>query len=148
MLSMPRQNAVSRNPKTYLAGRQTLPARFRAALTGLGSIVARFGVSLRKLNVARSRSAKDPTALSVTMGTALRVSGVLVAILAYLQSTRRIHDLQAGIQSAGSASALALFLALSLSASGIATGVYVGAKQAATRFPTYGRKEDQGNRIR
>jgi putative membrane protein len=70
------------DPNTYLAEERTFLAWIRTgiAMMGFGFVVARFGLFLRELSSIRSLPQFQTSALSVPLGTALLVAGVLVNI--------------------------------------------------------------------
>jgi putative membrane protein len=105
--SMPRQDADSRDPTTYLAEDRTLLAWIRSgiALMGFGFVVARFDHFLHELDATQSGSPGETTAFSVVLGTVLMVrGGVLVTILASFKYMRRIRDLEQGVRTMGKTS--------------------------------------------
>ena len=74
----------SEDPRVRFAIERTLLAWVRTglALMGFGFVVARFGLFLREIEAVRqAASLKAPTGLSLWIGTALILLGVLVNLL-------------------------------------------------------------------
>ena len=84
------------DPSTYLAEERTFLAWIRTgiALMGFGFVVARFGLFLRELASLRTLPQFQTSALSVPLGTALLVAGVLVNILSSVRHVRIVHALE------------------------------------------------------
>ena len=118
----------SRDPRVYLALERTFLAWIRTglALMGFGFVVARFGLFLRELASMRVASSVELPGLSVPIGTALIVVGVIVNILASVNHVRFIKKLNAGLPIVGRPSALALIVALLLAAAGFGMAIYLG----------------------
>src|SRR3984885_7476334 len=86
------------DPRTLLAEERTFLAWIRTgiALMGFGFVVARFGLFLRELASLRTLPQLESSALSVPLGTALLVAGVLVNILASVRHVRIVRALNTG----------------------------------------------------
>lgn len=120
-----------RDPRVYLAAERTFLAWIRTglALMGFGFVVARFGLFLRELASLRVASSAELSGLSVPIGTALIVTGVMVNILAAINHVRSIKKLNAGLPIVGRPSALGLVVALVLAAAGLAMAIYLGSHE-------------------
>src|SRR5579862_8812339 len=86
------------DPRTYFAEERTFLAWIRTgiALMGFGFVVARFGLFLRELASIRALPPIPSSALSVPLGMALLVGGVLVNILAAVRHVRIVRALNSG----------------------------------------------------
>jgi len=119
---------------TYLAEERTFLAWIRTgiALMGFGFVVARFGLFLRELSSVRGLPQFQTSALSVPLGTALLVAGVLVNIVSAVRHERIVRALDAGTPIAIKPSTLAIAVALVLAAAGLAMAVYL-TRELATK---------------
>src|SRR5579871_5283303 len=86
------------DPSTYLAEERTYLAWIRTgiALMGFGFVVVRFGLLLRELASLRTVPQLQTSALSVPLGTALLVAGVLVNIISSVRHVRIVRALNTG----------------------------------------------------
>jgi putative membrane protein len=121
------------DPNTYLAEERTFLAWIRTgiAMMGFGFVVARFGLFLRELSSIRSLPQFQTSALSVPLGTALLVAGVLVNISSSIRHVRIVRALNSGTPIATKPSTLGIVVALALSAAGLAMAVYLTRELAA-----------------
>jgi putative membrane protein len=115
------------DPRVRFAAERTLLAWLRTAigLIGLGFVVARFGIFLRGLAEARGGSNVHSTGLSLMLGTALVIMGVLLIILAGLQHWRIIQRLNRGLDFVPPRLSLGLVFSGLLAAVGILIVVYL-----------------------
>src|SRR5208282_3020820 len=115
------------DPNTYLAEERTFLAWIRTgiALMGFGFVVARFGLFLRELASLRTLPQMETSALSVPLGTALLVAGVVVNIVAAVRHVRIVRALNSGTPIATKPSTVAILVALVLAAAGLAMAVYL-----------------------
>jgi putative membrane protein len=115
------------DPNTYLAEERTFLAWIRTgiALMGFGFVVARFGLFLRELSSIRSLPQFQTSALSVPLGTALLVAGVLVNIFSSVRHVRIVRALNSGTPMVTKPSIMAIVIALALAAAGLAMAVYL-----------------------
>jgi putative membrane protein len=115
------------DPNTYLAEERTFLAWIRTgiALMGFGFVVARFGLFLRELSSLRALPQLETSALSVPLGTALLVAGVLVNILSAMRHVRIVRALTNGTPITFKPSTMAIVVALVLAAAGLAMAVYL-----------------------
>ena len=122
------------DPNTYLAEQRTFLAWIRTgiALMGFGFVVARFGLFLRELASLRTLPSFQTSALSVPLGTALLLAGVLVNIFSAVRHVRTVHALNSGTPMATKPSTMAILVALVLAAAGLAMAVYL-IKELATK---------------
>jgi putative membrane protein len=82
----------------YLAAERTLLAWIRTglAMMGFGFVVARFGLFLQELQVARNPAAAQHSGLSLWFGTALIIVGVGVNAMAGWRYLRMVRELDRG----------------------------------------------------
>ena len=118
---------------TYLAEERTYLAWIRTgiALMGFGFVVARFGLFLRELASLRTIPKLESSSLSVPLGTALLVAGVLVNIFSSVRHVRIVQALNSGEPIVTKPSTLAIVVALVLAAAGLAMAVYLTRELAA-----------------
>ncbi|MDX1948281.1 MAG: DUF202 domain-containing protein, partial [Pirellulaceae bacterium] len=97
------------------------------AMMGFGFVVARFGLFLREMAAARGEVPGPALShgISLWIGTALVLLGVLVNLLAAWQHRSIIRRLQPGIAHPVRASALSLAVAILLAAIGVAMCGYL-----------------------
>jgi putative membrane protein len=121
------EEANQSDPRTYFAEERTFLAWIRTgiALMGFGFVVARFGLFLRELASIRALQQFHTSALSVPLGTALLVAGVLVNILASVRHVRIVRALNSGAPIVTKPSTMAIVIALVLAAAGLAMAVYL-----------------------
>jgi inner membrane protein YidH len=98
---------------------------------GFGFVVARFGLFLRELASLRTIAQFQSSQLSVPLGTALLVSGVLVNIFASVRHVRTVRALNTGAPIGNKPSTMAIVVALGLAAAGLAMAVYLSRELAA-----------------
>jgi putative membrane protein len=86
------------DPRVPLAAERTLLAWIRTglAMMGFGFVVARFGLFLREVAEASHAPASQPLGLSLWIGTALVLLGVLVTVLAAVEHASFLRRLQRG----------------------------------------------------
>jgi putative membrane protein len=89
------QTETSQQLQTRLAVERTLLAWVRTglAMMGFGFIVARFGLFLRELSVSHGESNPTPPALSLWIGTAMVLLGVITNLVAAGQHARLLAHL-------------------------------------------------------
>lgn len=126
-------NTHPSDPSTYLAEERTFLAWIRTgiAMMGFGFVVARFGLFLRELTSLRTLPQIQTSVLSVPLGTALLVAGVLVNVMAALRHVRIVRALNNGQPIATKPSTLAILVALVLAAAGLAMAVYLSGELAS-----------------
>lgn len=117
---------AERDPRVYFAAERTLLAWIRTglAMMGFGFVVARFGVFLRELAVARGDVLLDTGGGSLWAGTALVLLGVVVNVYAAVAHGRfaaRFHRGEAETHDAR----FGITLASVLAAVGVAMAVYL-----------------------
>ncbi len=130
---MPPESPQS-DPRTYFAEERTFLAWIRTgiALMGFGFVVARFGLFLRELASIRNFPQFETSALSVPLGTALLVGGVLVNIFSSIRHVRIVRALNTGAPLVTKPSSMAIIVSLGLAAAGLAMAVYLG-KELVTK---------------
>ncbi len=105
------------DPRVYFAAERTFLAWIRTsiALMGFGFVVARFGLFLREIAMAHLAVPYRTTGLSLWIGTALLIIGIIVNIGATIQHVRVMDRLSRGDvldRYSGAAIAVALILAI------------------------------------
>ena len=118
---MPPESPQS-DPRTYFAEERTFLAWIRTgiALMGFGFVVARFGLFLRELASIGTLPQFETSALSVPLGTALLVGGVLVNIFGFCAS--RAHRPRAQYRRAACHETFHLAIVVALGAGGRGIG--------------------------
>jgi putative membrane protein len=118
---------AERDPRIYLAAERTLLAWIRTglALMGFGFVVARFGLFLRELEIARGNSVQLSSHGSPLFGTALVLIGVVVNLVAALQHKRYVARLQNGTWSPDRQPRAGEILAVALAIAGAVIAVYL-----------------------
>jgi putative membrane protein len=122
----------------YLAAERTFLAWLRTglALMGFGFVVARFGLFLQQLRFIDHVPADAYYGFSLSLGTALIVTGVLVNVSSTWRHIRMVRELDHG-ETEGSRSmmqavATALFLALV----GLAMAIYLVSVRGSATLPS------------
>jgi putative membrane protein len=120
------------DPNTYFAEERTFLAWIRTgiALMGFGFVVARFGLFLRELASLRTLPQFETSSLSVPLGTALLVAGVLVNILASVRHVRIVRALNTGEPIVTKPSTMGILVALGLAVAGLTMAVYLSLELA------------------
>ena len=120
-----------RDPRVYLAVERTFLAWIRTglALMGFGFVVARFGLFLRELAAVRAIATSGPSGLSVPVGTALILIGVVVNVLAAVSHVRSVRKLNQGAFTMGRPSVTAIVVAMLLATAGLAIAIYLGSHE-------------------
>jgi putative membrane protein len=116
------------DPRVRFAIERTLLAWVRTglALMGFGFVVARFGLFLREIEAVRqSVPLQSPTGLSLWIGTALILLGVLVNLLVSAEHVRLMRHVQSGPPYGVRSWLLGIGVALVLALLGIAMAIYL-----------------------
>ena len=111
----------------YLAAERTLLAWIRTglAMMGFGFVVARFGLFLKELSMARGSTAMQHPGVSLWFGTALIVIGVAVNGIAGLRHLRLVRALNAGQVRGPRSGLLVFFVAMMVALVGLAMAIYL-----------------------
>lgn len=115
------------DPRVYFAAERTLLAWVRTglALMGFGFVVARFGLFLRELASVQGLPSPRPSGVSLWIGTALVMLGVVVSICAALNHRRTVLRLDRGESLRFSPVSLGIVVAALLSLLGILMVIYL-----------------------
>ena len=115
------------DPRVRFAGERTLLAWIRTglAMMGFGFVVARFGLFLREIAAAGHVADAQPPGLSLWIGIALVLLGVIVNVVAAWQHFRFLRRLDRGEPFQPSGWSLGAIIAIVLAAMGIGTTIYL-----------------------
>jgi putative membrane protein len=115
------------DPRVYFAAERTLLAWVRTglAMMGFGFVVARFGLFLREIAATNALAPARQHAVSLVVGTALVMLGVLVNLFAAAAHWRTIRRLEQGRTLHFSPLSLGVVVALLLALVGFVTAVYL-----------------------
>jgi putative membrane protein len=126
-MDTPREEKSEANVRDYLAEERTFLAWIRTglALMGFGFVVARFGLFLQEIQIARGGAAAQPHGFSPWFGIALIAVGVAVNLLSIRRHLRRVGELNRGQFGGRRFSQTAVILALFLASVGAAMALYL-----------------------
>jgi putative membrane protein len=115
------------DPRVPLAAERTLLAWIRTgvAMMGFGFVVARFGLFLHEIAAAAGRPPEQSAGLSLWIGTALVVLGVVVNVLAAIQHVVFLRRLARGEPYRPSRWSLGVVVAAVLAALGVGMTAYL-----------------------
>jgi putative membrane protein len=115
------------DPRVRFAAERTLLAWIRTglALMGFGFVVARFGLFLQEIAVARQAPPVHSYGLSLWIGTAMVVLGITVTVLAAADHWRILQRLNRGEEFIALRWSLGLMVALVLATLGAAIVAYL-----------------------
>ena len=117
----------SEDPRVRFAGERTLLAWIRTSLAmmGFGFVVARFGLFLREIVPDDNLKTPLPTGVSLWIGIALVVFGILVVLAASWQHVRFLRRLSSGQSYQAPRWSLGVAVSVVLAVIGIGMTVYL-----------------------
>lgn len=100
------------DPRVYMAAERTYLAWVRTgvALMGFGFVVARFGLFLRELSESGAPITEPKHAISIPIGVALVVLGILVTVAAAIRHRHYVRTLRLDAFASGFHSRVPLFI--------------------------------------
>lgn len=118
----------------YLAAERTLLAWIRTglAMMGFGFVVARFGLFLKELSMARNPGSMQHYGLSLWFGTALIVVGVAVNGMAGWRHLHLVRQLNRGVSSDAHTGLHAFSIAILVALVGLAMAIYLVSVRSST----------------
>ncbi len=124
---MPKDSGLPMDLREHLAAERTALAYVRTglALMGFGFVVARFGFFLREIRAVHAGAVSHSTGLSLALGTALVLLGVVVSLLSGRQYAQQVHRLNQVSPPGHPVSYIAVGLSLLLAAIGMAMAGYL-----------------------
>jgi putative membrane protein len=127
MADEPKKSHLLLDPRLPLAAERTLLAWVRTglAMMGFGFIVARFGMFLREMAAARGIPSPAPYHLSLWIGAALIILGVVVNILSARQYVCHLHRFNRNEPYEPRVWSMAVIVTLMLAALGVVMTVYL-----------------------
>jgi len=111
----------------YFAAERTFLAWIRTglALMGFGFVVAKFGLFLREFSSRVTQASMHSTGVSLWLGTALVILGVIVQVSAVANHIQDVKALHSGAWVAGRPSRTAVAVGLMLAAAGVGLAIYL-----------------------
>jgi putative membrane protein len=118
---------IPEDPRVRFAIERTLLAWVRTglALMGFGFVVARFGLFLREIEAVHQTVPVKTTGLSLWIGTALILLGVIVNVLVSAENIRLMRHIRTEPPYGTRSWLLGVGVALALAAVGVAMAIYL-----------------------